>query len=323
MGSTLFLVVPCYNEEEVLNTTAMKLEEKMKALIGAGNISDSGKVVFVDDGSRDGTWAAIEKLCARDKLFAGVKLSRNSGHQSALLAGLMAVKDEADMVISIDADLQDDINAIDKMVEEYNKGCDVVYGVRDSRKNDGFFKRSSAQGYYKLLRSLGCDIVFNHADYRLMSARAIETLSGYNEQRPFLRGLVPLLGYKASVVEYERGVREAGNSKYPLKRMLTLAMDGLMSLSMRPLRIITVVGSLMLIAAAAMLVYRIVLLCMGQAVLDWEIVTFSIWAVGGIITLSLGIVGEYVGRVYFETKRRPRYNIDKTTGLLNMGVNND
>ena len=315
MSDVLYLVVPCYNEEDVLHSTAQRLRDKMAALSASGKISGDGRVVFVDDGSRDGTWGIIEQLIAQDKLFAGVKLSRNKGHQNALLAGLMAVKDEADMAISIDADLQDDISAIDSMVDEYLNGSDIVYGVRGNRENDSFFKRASAQGYYKLLRSLGCDITYNHADYRLMSSRAIEALAGYREQRLFIRGLVPMLGYKSSVVEYTRGTREAGESKYPLKRMLTLAIDGLMSLSLRPLRIITAAGSVMLLIAAALLVYSVVMLFMGESILDWELVVFSIWAVGGFITLSLGIVGEYVGRTFIEAKRRPRYNIEKTVGL--------
>ena len=315
MGDTLYIVVPCYNEEEVLPTAAQRLGEKIEALAASGIVSGESKVVFVDDGSRDGTWGIIEQLAAQGCLFAGVKLSRNRGHQNALHAGLMAVRDEADMVISIDADLQDDIDAIDKMVAEYHKGCDIVYGVRGNREKDGFFKRASAQGYYKLLRSLGCDTMYNHADYRLMSARALDALSEYNEQRLFLRGLVPMLGYKTSVVHYARGVREAGESKYPLKRMLTLALDGLLGLSLRPLRLVTVVGAIMLVLAAAMFVYLVVALCIGKSILDWKIVTFSVWAVGGIITLSLGIVGEYVGRAFQEAKRRPLYNIEKKLGI--------
>ena len=315
MSNTLYIVVPCYNEEEVIHETAKRLNDKMKALVAEGRVSAEGKVVFVDDGSRDGTWIIIEQLCTQDGVFAGLKLSRNRGHQNALLAGLMAVKDQADMVISIDADLQDDVDAIDKMIDEYQNGSDIVYGVRGNRKSDGFFKRASAQRYYKILRSIGCDIVYNHADYRLMSSRAIEALSEYGEQRLFLRGIVPMLGYKSSVVQYTRGSREAGNSKYPLKRMLKLAVDGFISLSLRPLRIVMAIGALMLIIAAALLVYLIVVLCMGQSVFDWKIVTFSIWSVGGIITLALGIVGEYIGRTYMEVLHRPRYNIDRTLGL--------
>jgi len=312
---TLYLVVPCYNEEEVLSETAKRLAAKMSALAERGEISGDGKIVFVDDGSRDGTWELIERLCEGDGVFAGVKLSRNRGHQRALLAGLMAVRDRADIVVSIDADLQDDVGAIDAMVAEYLGGCDIVYGVRRDRSSDSFLKRATAEWYYKLLRSLGCDIVFNHADYRLMSSRALEALSEYGEQSPFLRGLVPMIGFKTAQVGYERGVREAGESKYPVKRMLALAFDGLTSLSLRPLRIVTAAGAVMLLVAFALLVYAIVALCLGQSALDWKLLMFSIWAVGGIVTFSLGIVGEYVGRSYMEAKRRPRYNIDRTAGL--------
>ena len=289
----------------------------MKALIGSGGIAGDSRIVFVDDGSRDGTWGIIEQISAEDSIFAGVKLSRNRGHQHALLAGLMTVRKEADMVISIDADLQDDIDAIDDMVKEYLNGCDIVYGVRQNRDKDSFFKRFTAEAYYKLLRSLGCDIVFNHADYRLMSSRALEALSEYHEQSLFLRGLVPMLGYKTAVVPYTRGVREAGESKYPLKRMLGLALNGLLSLSLRPLRIVLAAGFIMMMLALALLVYSIVRLCMGDTILDWKIIMVSIWGVGGIVTFSLGIVGEYAGRTFMEAKRRPRYNIDRTVGIEN------
>jgi glycosyltransferase involved in cell wall biosynthesis len=315
LENTLYIVVPCYNEETVLAVTAERLRGKIKALMSAGKISDGSRIVFVDDGSRDGTWGIIEGLCAGDSLFAGIRLSRNQGHQHALLAGLMAVRNDADMAISIDADLQDDIDAIDKMVMEYESGCDIVYGVRKNRKKDGFFKRVSAKRYYKLLRSLGCDIVPGHADCRLMSSRAMAALSEYSEQRMFLRGIVPLLGFKTAIVEYERDARRGGKSKYPLKRMLSLAFDGLTALSLRPLRIVTAVGVVMLLAAAALLIWLLVSLITGRQADGWEIVMVSVWAVGGIVTLSLGVVGEYVGRAYMEAKRRPRYSIDRTAGF--------
>lgn len=315
MKDRLFLVVPCYNEEEVLGETSRRLGAKMSELIEAGTVSGDSKIVFVDDGSRDGTWGMIEDLSSGGGLFAGIKLSRNRGHQRALLAGLMTVKDKADMVISIDADLQDDIGAIDKMVEEYKNGCEIVYGVRRSRDKDSYFKRATAEGYYKWMRSLGCDVVFNHADYRLMSSRALEALSEYREQNLFLRGLVPMLGFKSAAVPYDRGEREAGESKYPLKRMLALAFDGLTSLSLRPLRVVTAMGFVMVFLALALLVYSVVTAIMGQSMLDWKIVTVSVWGVGGIVTLSVGIVGEYVGRAYMEAKRRPRFNVDRTVGL--------
>jgi len=315
LNNTLYLVVPCYNEEEVLHKTADRLRSKVTSLIEGCRIAEQSKIVFVDDGSRDGTWRIIEDLCAGDMYFAGIKLSRNRGHQVALLAGLLRVRGEADMVISLDADLQDDIDAIDLMIDEYLNGCDIVYGVRKSRKKDSFFKRATAEGYYKLLRRHGCDVVFNHADYRLMSSRALGALSEYGEQRPFLRGIIPQLGFKTAVVEYERGEREAGESKYPLRRMLVLAIDGFLSLSLRPLRVVTIAGAAMLLLAAALLVYFIVRAISGQPLLEWIIVTISVWGVGGIVTLSLGVVGEYVGRAYMEGKRRPRYVIHKTTGL--------
>ena len=318
MGNVLYLVVPCYNEEKVLHATAKRLGEKMRELAGTGKISNAGKIVFIDDGSRDGTWGIIEQLCrSEDRMFAGVKLSRNRGHQNALYAGLMTVKDEADMVISIDADLQDDIDAVDKMVDDYINGSDVVYGVRGDRKTDTFFKRATAQGFYRMLSALGCDVVFNHADYRLMSSRVLQALSEYGEQGLYLRGIIPMLGYKSSVVQYVRGVREAGESKYPLRRMLTLAFDGITALSLRPLRIVTLAGAFMLAVAAALLVYAIAAFCMGKPSLRLKILMFSNWAVGGIITLSLGIVGEYVGRTYMETKRRPRYGVEKCIGIRN------
>ena len=316
LDNTLYIIVPCYNEEEVLRETAMKLRGKMKELMREKKISEAGKIVFVDDGSRDATWSIIRSLCDEDSIFAGIGLSRNRGHQNALYAGLMTVKDEADMVISIDADLQDDKDAIDRMVDEFLSGCDIVYGVRKSRDKDSFFKRFTAERYYTILRRLGCDIVFNHADYRLMSAEALGALSEYGEQRLFLRGLVPLLGYKTAVVEYERGERTAGVSKYPLKRMLTLAFDGVASLSLRPLRMVAATGALMLLAALAILVWMFVAFCMGRIVPDRRIIVFSIWAVGGLVMLGLGVVGEYVGRAFMETKKRPRYNISRTAGEL-------
>ena len=307
--------MPCYNEELILRETAARLLMKMKDMMSEGKISDAGKIVFVDDGSSDGTWSIIEDLCASNPFFAGIKLSRNCGHQLALLAGLMEVRNEAGLVISLDADLQDDIDAVDRMVSEYFSGFEIVYGVRKSREKDSFFKRVTAECYYKFLRRCGCDIVFNHADYRLMSARALEALSMFGEQRLFLRGLVPLIGLKTTVVEYDRGVREGGESKYSLGRMMSLAFDGLMSLSLRPLRLVMVAGALMLLAAMALLFYSVITFFMCQVVPYLRIVLISVWAVGGIITLSLGVVGEYVGRVHVEVKRRPRYFVDKTTGL--------
>ena len=306
-----------------MHATAELLTAKLQALTASGKISVESKVVFVDDGSRDSTWDIVEGMVEGGGPFAGVKLSRNRGHQCALLAGLMAVRGHADMVISIDADLQDDLDAIDKMVDDYLGGFDIVYGVRKSREADSFFKRATAEGYYKLLRRHGCDIVFNHADFRLMSSRALDALSEYGEQSLFLRGIVPQLGYRTSIVEYERKLRMAGESKYPLKRMLALACDGLFSFSLRPLRLVAAAGALMLFLGLALLVFSVVMLFFGESMLDWKIVTVSVWVVGGAVTLSLGVVGEYVGRTLVETKRRPRFFIDRTVGLADQIRNSE
>jgi glycosyltransferase involved in cell wall biosynthesis len=315
VDNTLYIVVPCYNEEEVLHETASRLKEKLTALISSGKVSASSKVMFVNDGSRDKTWEMILELCAGGGLFSGVSLSRNRGHQNALLAGLMTARGKADMVISMDADLQDDIGAVDKMVDEYLGGADVVYGVRNNRDKDTFFKKFTAEGYYRLLDTMGCQVVFNHADYRLLSARALDALSEYGERNMFIRGIIPMLGYRTATVTYERGERFAGESKYPLKKMLALAFDGIYSLSMRPLRFITGLGVTLLVLAFALFVYAIVRLCMGHTILDWKIVTISIWGVGGLILIALGIIGEYVGRAYMDIKQRPRYHIGETIGL--------
>jgi glycosyltransferase involved in cell wall biosynthesis len=315
MQNTLYIVVPCYNEEEVLSETAKRLSEKMHTLKADGKISEESRVVFVDDGSKDKTWEMILQFHEKDKLFYGLSLSHNRGHQNALLAGLMTVREKADMVISMDADLQDDIGAVDKMVDEYHHGCDIVYGVRSKRDKDTFFKKFTAEGYYKLLKAMGCQVVFNHADYRLMSRRALEALSKYGEQNMFLRGIIPMLGYKTATVTYERGERFAGESKYPLKKMLAFASDGVMSLSLKPLRFITGTGVFMMLLAAALLVFSIVRLFMGHTIFNWKIITISIWGVGGLLLFALGIVGEYIGRAYMETKKRPRYNIGETAGF--------
>ncbi|NLA87524.1 MAG: glycosyltransferase family 2 protein [Clostridiales bacterium] len=315
MKNTLFIVVPCYNEEEVLGETAARLKAKAGSLMKEGKISRDSRVLLVDDGSKDRTWAMISDLCASDVLFAGISLSRNRGHQNALLAGLMTARGRADMTISMDADLQDDIDAVDKMVDEYLRGGDVVYGVRGKRDKDTFFKRFTAEGYYKLLNAMGCQVVFNHADYRLLSARALDALSEYGEQNMFIRGIIPMLGFRTSTVTYERGERFAGESKYPLKKMLRLAFDGIYSLSMKPIRLITGLGAVLLLLAAALLIYSVVRLFMGHTILDWKIITISVWGVGGLILIALGIIGEYIGRAYIELKGRPRYHIGETAGL--------
>ena len=311
----LYIVVPCYNEEEVLPETASRLRKKAEALLAGGKISDKSRIVFVNDGSSDKTWEIITGLHGESELFCGINLSRNRGHQNALLAGLMAVRGAADMVISMDADLQDDIDAIDRMIDEYLGGCDVVYGVRAKRERDSFFKRFTAEGYYKLLKALGCDIVFNHADYRLLSAKALDALAEYGEGNLFLRGIIPMLGYKTSTVTYARGERFAGESKYPLKKMLSLAADGAFSLSLKPIRLVTGAGFILLLLAAVLFVFSVVRAFMGYSMLNWKIITISVWAVGGALLIALGLIGEYAGRAYMETKKRPRYTISERIGL--------
>ena len=306
----LYLVIPCYNEEEVLSETSKRLEVKMKDLIKKKVISEKSRVAFVNDGSKDSTWKIIQNLHKKNKLFSGINLSRNRGHQNALLAGLMTVKDKADMVISMDADLQDDINVIDKFIEEYYNGSDVVYGVRSKREKDTFFKRFTAEGFYKFMQKMGVDIVFNHADYRLMSKRALEGLSEFKEVNLFLRGIVPLIGYKSSKVEYERSERFAGESKYPLKKMLSFAFDGITSFSVKPIRLILVFGIIMMFVSFVVLLYSLIVKITGNAVSGWTFIVGSIWLLGGIQMLSIGIIGEYIGKIYNETKSRPRYIVE-------------
>lgn len=308
----LYLVIPCYNEEEVLHETSKRLLDKMNTMIEKGLIDKESKILFVNDGSKDKTWSIIEELHNQNDMFSGVNLSRNKGHQNALLAGLMTAKEYADMTISLDADLQDDIDVIDKFVEEYYSGSDVVYGVRSSRETDTFFKRTTALGFYKFMNALGVDVVYNHADYRLMSKRALEGLSEFKEANLFLRGIVPLIGYKFSVVEYERHERFAGESKYPLKKMLTFAWDGITSFSVKPIRIITSLGFFIFFISFIAIIYSLVSKFMGNAQAGWTSLTASIWMIGGIQLLSLGVIGEYIGKIYTETKRRPRFIIKDT-----------
>ncbi len=309
---TLWLVIPCYNEEEVLPETSRRLGGVMADYIGRGVISPNSRICFVNDGSADKTWDIIRSLHNENPLFAGLSLSRNRGHQNALLAGLMLAKEHADAAISLDADLQDDVGAIGGFIEAYLGGCDIVYGVRSSRRKDGFFKRTTAEGFYRLMRFMGVDIVFNHADYRLMSRRALEALSEYEEVNLFLRGIAPQIGFKTSVVEYERGERYAGESKYPLRKMLAFALEGITSFSVKPLRIATVLGCAAFLVSLAMLLYCIIQFFTGNTVSGWASLGVSIWALGGLQLLMTGIVGEYLGKVYMEAKRRPKYIIDST-----------
>ncbi|MDY6226128.1 MAG: glycosyltransferase family 2 protein [Clostridium sp.] len=309
MEEILYLVVPCYNEEEVLIETSKRLLGKINKMINEEKISKKSKILFVNDGSKDKTWDMIEELYNKNSIFSGVNLSRNRGHQNALLAGLMVAKEYADMVISLDADLQDDIDVIEKFVEEYYSGSDIVYGVRSSRKTDTFFKRTTALGFYKLMDKLGVNVVYNHADYRLMSKRALEALAEFKEVNLFLRGIVPLIGYKYSIVEYERHERFAGESKYPLKKMLAFAIDGITSFSVKPIRLISVLGFSIFFISLIALIYSLVVKFLGKTEVGWTSIVISIWMLGGIQLLSLGVIGEYIGKIYNETKARPRYII--------------
>ena len=307
----LYLVIPCYNEEEVLPITQKALKEKMESLIKDKKISKDSKVMFVNDGSKDKTWELIEEYHKEDPLFVGVKLSRNKGHQNALLAGLMTAKKYADITISMDADLQDDINVIDKMIAENNAGSEIVYGVRSSRKKDSWFKRFTAESFYKLMHSMGVEVVFNHADCRLMSKRALDELEHFEEANLFLRGLIPLLGFKTSIATYERNERAAGESKYPLKKMLSFAWDGITSFSVKPLKMITTLGFIMLFISVVMIIYTIIVKILGNTVDGWAFIMLSIWFIGGVQLVSVGLIGEYIGKIYNETKHRPRYIIEK------------
>ena len=303
----LYIVIPCYNEEEVLDKTKTELKKKMNTLIQNKKIDKQSKVIFVNDGSKDKTWDLIQQFYQGDKLFGGINLSRNRGHQNALLAGLLTVKDDADIVISMDADLQDDIDAIDLMIEKRKEGADVVYGVRNSRKKDSFFKRITAQGFYRVMKMLGVDVIYNHADYRLTSRRVLDSLKDYREVNLFLRGIFPLIGFKSDIVYYERKERFAGKSKYPLKKMLNFAWDGITSFSVKPIRLVLNVGVVILFLSFLMILYSVIQKVLGNTVDGWTFIVCSLWLLGGIQMLSLGIIGEYIGKIYSETKARPRY----------------
>lgn len=316
----IWLVIPCYNEEEVLPETAKRTSELMHALINNEKISDKSKILFVNDGSSDGTQKVMERLCDNDDVFACVKLSRNRGHQNALLAGLMTAKEYADAVISMDADLQDDIGVVDKFIDEFLKGKDIVYGVRKERASDGRFKRFSAECFYRFMHLMGVDIVFNHADFRLMSRRALEGLASFDEVNTFLRGIVPQIGYPSSVVGYTREKRYAGKSKYPIKKMLSFAMEGITSFSVRPIKMALALGIISFLVSIFMLCYCIAEHSMGNTVSGWASLGVSIWAIGGLQLLMIGVVGEYVGKIYLETKHRPKYIIES---IIMNGEKND
>ena len=310
---TLFIVIPCYNEEEVLPITAPMFLNKLLSLVHEGKIADASRIMFVNDGSRDRTWEIISELSRSDEHYIGISQSRNRGHQNAVLAGLMEARGKCDITISVDCDGQDDINAMDKMVDAYADGCDVVYGVRSSRETDTFFKRSTAQGFYKFLSLMGAEVVYNHADYRLISARALDALSEFHEVNLFLRGMVPLVGFKSTSVEYSRSERIAGESKYPLKKMIALAVDGITSLSVTPLRMIMSFGLTVALISFIGVIWAIVATMCGDTVAGWASTTCIVCFVGGVQLICMGIIGEYVGKIYMETKARPRYIISAKT----------
>ena len=313
MTPILYLVIPCYNEEQVLPITAPIFMGKLSELIEKKEISDKSRVLFVNDGSGDSTWDIIEKLSKEQTLIKGICLSRNMGHQNALLAGLMTAKEECDVTVSIDCDGQDDINAVNKMLAEYKNGCDIVYGVRDSRKTDSFFKRHSAQFFYKLLNRLGAKTIYNHADYRLMSSRALDELEKFKEVNIYLRGMVPMVGFKSTSVAYDRTERLAGKSKYPLKKMLKLAADGITNLSVKPIHLIFLIGIISVLLSLAGIIWSIVAHFLSYTVAGWSSIIAIICFFGGIQILCIGVIGEYIGKIYMETKARPRYIISKKT----------
>lgn len=307
----LYIVIPCYNESECLSQTTNLLLQKIRKLKSGGEISTKSRIVYIDDGSKDDTWDIIKKYSDSNSEIIGLKLSRNSGHQNALLAGLMYAKEYATAVISMDADLQDDINAIDQMLEKHHNGYEIIYGVRSERKTDSFFKRHTAQSFYKIMNFLGVNLVYNAADYRLMSKRALNELANYSETNLFLRGIVPLIGLKWTTVEYKRNKRFAGESKYPLKKMLNFAWDGITSFSIKPLRFVLVLGVLVFFVSIIILIYILIRYLSGATIDGWAFLSCSIWIVGGLQMICVGLIGEYVGKIYAETKQRPKYFIEE------------
>lgn len=306
----LYIVIPCYNEQEVLPETSKRILDKLTRMVRAQICHDDSRVLFVDDGSKDQTWSMIEGLCEQDIHFAGVKLAHNRGHQNALLAGLMTAKEHCDAAISMDADLQDDIEVLDEFMERFAQGCQIVYGVRKARETDTFFKRNSALAFYRLMQMLGTRVVNNHADYRLMSKEALEALAQYREVNLFLRGIVPEIGYQTAIVYYDRGDRFAGESKYPLKKMISFAIEGITSFSVKPLKLISTLGILISLCSCAGLIYALVSKICGVAEPGWTAIISSIWLLGGVQLLCLGVLGGYVGKIYQEVKARPRYIIE-------------
>lgn len=311
----LYLVVPCYNEEQVLPETVVRLTGKLEEMIGEQLVSEKSRILLVDDGSKDHTWQLIARAHAENTLVCGLKLSRNKGHQNALLAGLMFARKHCDMAVSLDADLQDDISVLNQFVEKYYAGNEIVYGVRNSRKTDSGFKRFTAQSFYRFMKLLGVDLLYNHADYRLMSRRALEALADFKEVNLFLRGIVPLIGFQSDTVEYARQERFAGESKYPLRKMLGFAFDGITSFSIKPIRMITALGMLIFSVSIVMLLYFLIIYCMGKTVAGWATIVISVWAIGGLQLLGIGVIGEYIGKIYMESKARPKYIVETQLGL--------
>lgn len=307
----LMIVVPCFNEEEVFPTSSKELIAVVENLIKKEKISGDSGILFVNDGSRDRTWELISEAYKESKYVYGLNLAGNVGHQNALLAGLNTVKDICDISVSIDADLQDDVGVIEEMIDKYYAGADIVYGVRSERKTDTFFKRFTAQSFYKFMSAMGVNSVYNHADFRLMSARAMQALSLYKERNLFLRGIVPKIGYKTDCVYYARKERMAGESKYPLKKMLSFAFDGITSFSIKPITMVTVLGAAIIACSVIAFVYTLISYFLGHTVPGWSSLMISIWFLGGVQLLSVGIVGQYVGKTYIESKERPRYNIEE------------
>lgn len=315
--AVLYIVIPCYNEEKVLPITSEMFLEKIHVLVRAGKIDDKSRIMFVNDGSKDRTWEIICELANKDEHYIGISQSRNRGHQNAVLAGLMEAKDRCDITISIDCDGQDDINAMDQMVDEYYNGCEIVYGVRSSRETDTFFKRCTAQGFYKLLNSMGAEVVYNHADYRLVSSRVLQEFANYKEVNLFLRGMFPLVGFKSTSVYYERHERIAGESHYPLKKMLALAFDGITSLSVKPIRMITGLGSVIALISFFGVIWSVVMAILGKTVAGWASTVCIIAFIGGVQLICTGVIGEYIGKIYMEVKHRPRYIISERTSEKN------
>lgn len=311
MGDILYLVVPCYNEEAVLEDTVKILRNKLRQMVADGMVSQHSKILFVDDGSRDSTWRMISDFCAESGEIMGIKLSHNQGHQNALYAGMMYAKEKCDCLISIDADLQDDVNVFPEFIEKYKAGCHIVYGIRKERKKDSFMKRTTAQGFYKFMNVMGAETIYNHADYRLMSKKALEALAEYDEVNLFLRGVVPLIGLKTDTVYYARKARMAGETKYPFKKMVNFALDGITSFSVKPLRMISSFGLLCSLFSVCGLLYALFSHFWGYTVPGWTAIVCSIWLLGGIQLLGIGVVGEYIGKIFSEVKRRPRYFIEE------------